>query len=35
LEMDEVGSLLIGLIIPMIILVYMNSSGVKAFFRRS
>lgn len=35
LEMDEVGSLLVGLIIPMIILLYMNSSGVKAFFRRS
>ena len=35
LEMGEVGSLLIGLIIPMIILLYMNSSNVKAFFRRS
>jgi len=35
LEMDEVGSLLIGLIIPIIIVLYMNSSGVKAFFRRS
>lgn len=35
LEMGEVGSLLIGLIIPMIIVLYMNSSNVKAFFRRS
>ncbi|MHC1681231.1 MAG: hypothetical protein AB9860_08340 [Methanomassiliicoccales archaeon] len=35
LEMDEVGSLLIGLIIPIIIVLYMNSSNVKAFFRRS
>ncbi len=35
LEMDEVGSLLIGLIIPIIILLYMNSQNVKTFFRRS
>ncbi len=35
LEMDEAGSLLIGLIIPIIIVLYMNSSGVKTFFRRS
>jgi len=35
LEMGEVGSLLIGLIIPIIIVLYMNSSNVKAFFRRS
>jgi len=35
LEMDKVASLLIGLIIPIIILLYMNSSNVKTFFRRS
>jgi lysylphosphatidylglycerol synthetase-like protein (DUF2156 family) len=35
LEMDEVGSLLIGLIIPVIIVLYMNSQNVKNFFRRS
>lgn len=35
LEMNEVASLLIGLIIPIIILLYMNSSNVKTFFRRS
>jgi len=35
LEMDEVGSLLIGLIIPVIIMLYMNSQNVKNFFRRS
>lgn len=35
LKMGELGSLLIGLIIPIIIVLYMNSSGVKAFFRRS
>lgn len=35
LKMDEVASLLIGLIIPIIILLYMNSSNVKTFFRRS
>ena len=35
LEMDEVGSLLIGLIIPIIILLYMNSQNVKTFFRKS
>lgn len=35
LEMNEVGSLLIGLIIPIIILLYMNSQNVKTFFRRS
>ena len=34
LEMDKVASLLIGLIIPIIILLYMNSSNVKTFFRR-
>lgn len=35
LEMGEVGTLLIGLIIPIIIVLYMNSSNVKTFFRRS
>ena len=35
LDMDKVASLLIGLIIPIIILLYMNSSNVKTFFRRS
>lgn len=35
LEMSEVGTLLIGLIIPIIIVLYMNSSNVKAFFRRN
>jgi len=35
LEMDKVGSLLIGLIIPVIIVLYMNSQNVKNFFRRS
>ncbi|MHC1708903.1 MAG: hypothetical protein AB9819_00635 [Methanomassiliicoccales archaeon] len=35
LEMNEIGSLAIGLIIPIIIVLYMNSSNVKAFFRRS
>jgi predicted MFS family arabinose efflux permease len=35
MEMDEVGALLIGLIIPVIIVLYMNSSNVKTFFRRS
>jgi hypothetical protein len=35
LEMGEVGSPLVGLIIPIIIVLYMNSSNVKAFFRRS
>ncbi len=35
LEMGEVGTLLIGLIIPIIIVLYMNSSNVKAFFRRN
>jgi lysylphosphatidylglycerol synthetase-like protein (DUF2156 family) len=35
LEMDKVGSLLIGLIIPVIIMLYMNSQNVKNFFRRS
>ncbi|HNX46974.1 MAG TPA: hypothetical protein PLC39_00400 [Methanomassiliicoccales archaeon] len=34
LDMDKVASLLIGLIIPIIILLYMNSSNVKTFFRR-
>ena len=32
LEMGEVGNLLVGLIIPIIIVLYMNSSNVKAFF---
>lgn len=35
LEMSQLGSLLIGLIIPIIIVLYMNSSNVKTFFRRS
>jgi lysylphosphatidylglycerol synthetase-like protein (DUF2156 family) len=35
LKMGEVGTLLIGLIIPIIILLYMNSQNVKTFFRRS
>ena len=34
LDMGRLGSLLIGLLIPIIIVLYMNSSGVKAFFRR-
>jgi len=33
--MDDLGGLLIGLIIPVIIVVYMNSQNVKAFFRRA
>jgi predicted MFS family arabinose efflux permease len=35
LEMGEIGNLAIGLIIPIIIVLYMNSSNVKAFFRRT
>jgi predicted MFS family arabinose efflux permease len=35
LEMGQLGNLLVELIVPMIIVLYMNSSGVKAFFRRS
>lgn len=33
--MDDIVGLLIDLIIPVIILLYMNSQNVKAFFRRS
>jgi len=33
--MDDLGGLLIGLIIPVIIVIYMNSQNVKAFFRRA
>lgn len=35
LEMGQLGNLLIELIIPIIIVLYMNSGNVKAFFRRS
>jgi len=33
--MDDIVGLLVDLIIPVIILLYMNSQNVKAFFRRS
>lgn len=32
---DDLGGLLLGLIIPVIIVLYMNSQNVKAFFRRA
>ena len=35
LEVGQPGSLLIELMIPIIIVLYMNSSNVKAFLRRS
>lgn len=35
LEMDKLVELAIDLIVPIIILLYMNSQNVKTFFRRS
>ena len=32
---DDLGGLLLGLIIPVIIVLYMNSQNVKAFFKRA